>query len=133
VSEQQGPGGQLSGETNGLRENLMEASLVGGLAAYVERLRAIHRPTFRTATGGSGEVYSGCSCREVGCRVPYLLLHIERWRQAYEAKVEDFAAETSRSAHLHSVLADLLGHVEAEQGFHNAQDTLQAAREATRG
>jgi hypothetical protein len=58
---------------------------------------------------------------------------IENLIASYNAKVADFAAETLRASNLHSILSNVLTVIEREQGFHNAQELLKAAREATRG
>lgn len=68
----------------------------GGWPGYLSRLREAHRPVF-----GVGQnqpiVYQGCSCGGL-CPIPLLLLHVEDCLDAYDAKVQDFAAETRRVA-----------------------------------
>lgn len=73
--------------------------MTGGWPGYLFRLRQAHRPTF---TKGMQRplVYSGCSCGNGLCPIPYLLLHIEDVLDAYRQKCDDFAAETRRTAGL---------------------------------
>lgn len=79
----------------------MDAHLGGGFIGYLGRIRNGHRPTF--VQGRHVEiVYAGCSCGNIACQLPRLLVHIEDLKAAYQSKVDDLAAETIRSAHIDS-------------------------------
>jgi hypothetical protein len=78
----------------------MERNLGGGLAGYIQRIRRDHGPRF------NGDTYTGCRCGEVGCGKPLLLEHMNDLIRAYEAKVQDFAAETRRSSALLAEVKD---------------------------
>jgi hypothetical protein len=60
----------------------------GGLTAYVNRVREDHR---RLSNGW-------CSCDTPLCPQRYLLDHIDDLLEAYQLKVQDFAAETVRAS-----------------------------------
>lgn len=68
----------------------------GGLGAYVIRVREGH---------GFVPPHGWCKCGRPLCTAAYLLAAIEQWRAVYEAKVQEFAAETLRSSELAAALA----------------------------
>lgn len=85
----------------------------GGIPAYVKRLRKDHGMVWREPGGW------WCKCGEPGCGKHFLLQHIEDWRASYEAKVQDFAAETERAYRLHHALQtarDFIAHHPAVRG-----------------
>lgn len=76
---------------------------VGGIPAYVERVRTDHGMVWRGDDAGWW-----CKCGEPCCGKHYLLQHITDCLNAYEAKVQDFAKETRRSSSARSALKRVL-------------------------
>ncbi len=77
----------------------IDASVAGGLVAYIHRLLDGHRPAF--SRGRDDElVFRGCRCDDVLCNRWAFAIHLNDVLTAYESKIEDFAAETRRSSAL---------------------------------
>jgi len=88
----------------------IDAALGGGIAGWVQRMRADHGGTVSTAYTPTG-VYGGCRCGEVGCTAALWLAHVGDLIAAYEAKVQDLARETRRGVrggHDHRRHAEML-------------------------
>ena len=81
-------------------EEAVEASVEGGLVAYMHRLAKGHLLTFFWDGYHDRVGVKGCACGDEVCHQGYVNLYVARLLAAYEAKVEDFAAETRRSAAL---------------------------------
>ncbi len=65
----------------------------GGLADYIQRLRGSHG----VALNRQGQ-YRGCVCGDVMCGKDTLLAWCDELVASYEAKVQEFAAETRRNS-----------------------------------
>lgn len=87
----------------------LDAAYKGGVVGYVQRMRdgfadhVGHRPLFGTDRYGD-RIYTGCACGTTACNAPVWLAHIDDLIAAYNAKVQDFAAETLRNSELYALV-----------------------------
>lgn len=117
----------------------IDASVAGGLVAYIHRLLDGHRPAF--SRGRDNElVFCGCRCDDVLCSRWAFAMHLNDVLTAYEAKIEDFAAETRRSdalvaavEQLRNVLGSCVGFIVCIRDDHTTDEwTEDAARRLCR-
>ena len=98
------------------KEEAVEASVEGGLVAYMHRLAKGHHLTFFWDGYHDRVGVKGCACGDVMCHQDYVNLYIARLLAAYEAKMEEFAAETRRSEALAKKLEELGAALGGEDG-----------------
>ena len=121
------------GEGRPLTTEQIASMGTGGLIAYVGRLIDGHFPTFGV-NRQTGEVYQGvCECGNVPCLRAVLAAYRSVMIAGYNAKVQDFAAETlarsaaeAQVAHYREALIAI-----AEDTHHLALSALSAPRAIT--
>ena len=97
-------------------DEAVEASVEGGLVAYMHRLAKGHFLTFFWDSYHDRVGVKGCACGDEICHQGYVNLYVARLLAAYEAKVEEFAAETRRSAALAAKREELGAALGGEDG-----------------
>ena len=102
---------------------VLDKSLAGGFIAYVNRLADGHWPTF--GEGAQGPYRGVCRCGEVMCTGWVIAVYRRLLIDSYEAKIEDFAAETRRGDAAESEIDRLRARLaEAEKELHDSRMAL---------